>query len=72
VLIIGDMNISQRAFDIPYKFKELLLPNKLQSICFVTRKHRVTARDIIEWLENLASAKSQMHAFRGNFDIDMI
>ena len=32
VLIIGDMHIPQRAVDIPDKFKELLLPNKLQYV----------------------------------------
>ena len=32
VLIIGDMHIPQRSVDIPDKFKELLLPNKLQYV----------------------------------------
>jgi len=32
VLIIGDLHIPQRAVDIPDKFKELLLPNKLQYV----------------------------------------
>ena len=32
MLIIGDLHIPQRAVDIPDKFKELLLPNKLQYV----------------------------------------
>jgi len=32
VLIIGDLHIPQRSVDIPDKFKELLLPNKLQYV----------------------------------------
>ena len=31
-LIIGDLHIPQRAADIPDKFKELLLPNKMQYV----------------------------------------
>ena len=28
----------------------------------------IGSRETLEWLENLASAKSQMHATRGDFD----
>jgi vacuolar protein sorting-associated protein 29 len=31
-LIIGDLHIPQRAVDVPDKFKELLLPNKMQYV----------------------------------------
>ena len=31
-LIIGDIHIPQRATDIPEKFKDLLLPNKMQYV----------------------------------------
>ena len=31
-LIIGDIHIPQRAADIPEKFKDLLLPNKMQYV----------------------------------------
>jgi len=31
----------------------------------------IGSRETFEWLENLASAKSQMHAVKGDFDIDM-
>ena len=31
-LIIGDIHIPQRATDIPDKFKDLLLPNKMQYV----------------------------------------
>ena len=55
VLIIGDLHIPQRAVDIPDKFKELLLPNKLQ---YVLSPGNIGSRETFEWLENLASAKS--------------
>ena len=55
VLIIGDVHIPQRAVDIPEKFKELLLPNKLQ---YVLSPGNIGSRETYEWLENLASAKS--------------
>lgn len=32
MLIIGDLHIPQRSVDVPDKFKELLLPNKLQYV----------------------------------------
>ena len=31
-LIIGDIHIPQRATDIPDKFRDLLLPNKMQYV----------------------------------------
>ena len=54
-LIIGDIHIPQRAADIPDQFKELLLPNKMQ---YVLSPGNVGSRETLEWLENLASAKS--------------
>ena len=65
VLIIGDLHIPQRAIDIPDKFKELLLPNKMQ---YVLSPGNIGSREMVEWLQNLASAKSQTHIVRGDFD----
>ena len=54
-LIIGDLHIPQRAIDVPDKFRELLLPNKMQ---YVLSPGNIGSRETFEWLENLASAKS--------------
>merc|ERR1712226_1183662 len=54
-----------RATDIPDKFKDLLLPNKMQ---YVISTGNVGSRETIEWLENLAAAKSQAHIVKGDFD----
>ena len=54
-MIIGDVNIPMRASDIPAKFKELLVPGKMQ---YVLSTGNIGSRDTNEWLENLASAKS--------------
>ena len=42
-LIIGDIHIPQRATDIPDKFKDLLLPNKMQ---YVISPGNVGSRDV--------------------------
>ena len=47
MLIIGDIHIPQRAVDIPEKFKELLLPNKLQ---YVLSTGNVGSREVIGFL----------------------
>ena len=80
-LIIGDLHIPQRAVGVHDQFKELLLPNKMQ---YVLCPGNIGSKEVSyiivfsynfsylfqtqEWLESLASAKSQMHAVRGEFD----
>lgn len=54
-----------RATDIPDKFKDLLLPNKMQ---YVISTGNVGSRETVDWLENLAAAKSQAHIVRGDCD----
>jgi vacuolar protein sorting-associated protein 29 len=49
-LIIGDLHIPQRAVDIPDKFKELLLPNKLQ---YVLSPGNIGSREVILRNNNL-------------------
>ena len=64
-LIIGDLHIPQRSSDIPEKFKDLLVPGRMQ---YVLSTGNIGSRETTEWLENLASAKSQMHTVKGDFD----
>ena len=63
--MIGDIHIPQRASAIADSFKELLLPNKMQ---YVISPGNIGSKEVQEWLESLASAKSQMHAVKGEFD----
>ena len=77
-LVIGDLHIPQRASAVAEQFKELLLPNKMQ---YVLSPGNIGSKEVSiinltcniclkiqEWLESLASAKSQMHAVKGEFD----
>jgi len=78
-LIIGDIHIPQRAAEIHEKFKELLLPNKMQyvlspgnvgsrEVSLLTQPNHISFSQTVDWLENLAAAKSQAHIVKGDFD----
>ncbi|CAG9313155.1 unnamed protein product [Blepharisma stoltei] len=62
VLLIGDLHIPQRAVDLPEKFKELLVPGKVQHI-FCTGN--IGSREYSDWLKGLAS---NVNITRGDFD----
>ncbi len=47
------------------QFRDLLLPNKMQ---YVLSPGNLGSKEVQEWLESLAAAKSQMHAVAGEFD----
>ena len=61
-LAIGDFHIPQRALDLPDKFKELLVPGKVQHI-FCTGN--IGNRETTDWIKTLAS---DIHLVRGDFD----
>jgi len=50
-LIIGDFHIPMRATDIPDKFKELLVPNKVHNVICTGN---VGSKDQIDWLKSLS------------------
>jgi len=51
VLIIGDAHIPMRATDIPEKFKELLVPNKVQ---YVLCTGNIGSKETTDWLKSLS------------------
>ena len=65
MLVIGDLNIPHREIEVPDKFKELLMPNKMQ---YVLCPGNFGSRETMEWLQSLGSAKSNSHFVRGDFD----
>ncbi|OMJ87215.1 hypothetical protein SteCoe_11141 [Stentor coeruleus] len=62
VLLIGDLHIPQRSVDLPDKFKELLVPGKVQHILCTGN---VGNREHSDWLKSLAA---NVHFARGDFD----
>lgn len=62
VLLIGDLHIPQRAVDLPEKFKELLVPGKVQHIVCTGN---IGNREHSDWLKGLAT---EVHIVRGDFD----
>jgi len=50
-LIIGDFHIPMRATEIPEKFKDLLVPNKMQHVICTGN---VGAKESIDWLKGLS------------------
>jgi len=62
VLLIGDLHIPQRSVDIPEKFKELLVPGKMQHVLCTGN---VGNREHVDWLKNLAG---NVHIVRGDMD----
>ena len=62
VLFIGDLHIPQRSVDLPEKFKELLVPGKVQHIICTGN---IGNREHTDWLKSLAA---NVHFVRGDFD----
>eukprot|EP00013_Stygamoeba_regulata_P020532 CAMPEP_0177659960 /NCGR_PEP_ID=MMETSP0447-20121125/17740_1 /TAXON_ID=0 /ORGANISM="Stygamoeba regulata, Strain BSH-02190019" /LENGTH=211 /DNA_ID=CAMNT_0019164903 /DNA_START=68 /DNA_END=703 /DNA_ORIENTATION=+ len=62
VLVIGDAHIPHRAASIPPKFKDLLVPGKLQHV--ICTGNMCTK----ETLDYLSSIASDVHVVRGDFD----
>ena len=62
VLIIGDFHLPMRAVDIPDKFKELLVPGKIQHVICTGN---VGNRETLDWLRTLCG---DFHIVRGDFD----
>lgn len=59
------MHIPHRSIGIPEKFKELLIPGKVQ---YVVCPGNPGSHETVDWLTSLASSKSNCHFTRGDFD----
>ena len=63
--MIGDLHIPHREIEIPEKYKELLIPGKVQHVICPGNPGN---QETIDWLYSLASAKSNCHFTKGDFD----
>ena len=67
-LVIGDMHIPHRAADLPTKFKELLVPGKIQHVICTGN---LCSKDALDWLKGLCGGgTSALHVVEGDFDDD--
>merc|ERR1711916_217827 len=62
VLVIGDLHIPLRAHDIPDKFKQLLVPNKLQHVLCTGN---LCTKEVYDYFKTLAP---DVHVVKGDFD----
>ena len=64
VLLVGDMLVPQRIYDISEKFKTLLTPNKINHILCLGN---MGSSESYEWLKTLSS---NFHCVKGDYDYD--
>ena len=64
VLLIGDAHIPMRAIEIPAKFKEMLVPNKVQHVLCTGN---LGNKETVDWVKGLSS---NIHIVSGDFDLD--
>ena len=62
VLVLGDMHIPERKSAIPSKFRDILVPGKIQHILCTGN---ITGRETLDFLRNLAG---DVHVVRGQCD----
>ena len=65
VLLIGDAHIPQRSVEVPSKFKEMLVPNKVQHVLCTGN---LGNKETTDWVNSLSS---NIHIVRGDFDTDL-
>jgi len=61
-LIIGDFHIPMRATDIPDRFKELLVPNKVHNVICTGN---VGSKETLDWLKGLSD---NFYMVKGDYD----
>ena len=64
VLLVGDMLVPQRIYDISEKFKTLLTPNKINHILCLGN---MGSNESYEWLKTLSN---NFHCVKGDYDFD--
>jgi len=65
VLLIGDTHIPQRTVEVPAKFKEMLVPGKVQHVLCTGN---LGNRETWDWVNTLSAS---VHTVRGDFDTDL-
>jgi hypothetical protein len=63
VLVIGDLHIPIRSHDLPFKFKKLLVPGKIQQVLLTGN---VCDGETLEWLRGICNG--DVRAARGDWD----
>jgi len=63
VLILGDFHIPSRAIDIPDKFKQILLPDKVHNVICTGN---IGSRPVREWLKGLSN---NFVLIKGDYDV---
>jgi len=61
-LIVGDFHIPTRALDVPDKFKDLLLPNKVHNVICTGN---VGSKETVDWLKGLSNS---FYMSKGDYD----
>ena len=64
VLLVGDMLVPQRIYDISEKFKALLTPNKINHILCLGN---MGSNESYEWLKTLSN---NFHCVKDDYDFD--
>lgn len=62
VLVIGDLHIPHRTYDLPSKFKKLLVPGKIQQILCTGN---VCDKETYEWFRTISP---DVHVVKGDYD----
>ena len=62
VLVVSDLHLPERASSIPSKFRELLVPGKIQHVLCAGN---LTSKEGVDFLRNLAG---DVHVVRGESD----
>lgn len=63
VLVIGDLHIPIRSHDLPFKFRKLLVPGKIQQVLLTGN---VCDGETLEWLRGICNG--DVRATRGDWD----
>ncbi|VDL73560.1 unnamed protein product [Nippostrongylus brasiliensis] len=66
VLLIGDLHIPHREYNLSPKFRKLLVPNKMQHVLCTGN---LCNRESVDYLRSLSS---DVHVVRGEFDDDAL
>lgn len=63
VLVIGDLHIPVRCHDLPFKFKKLLVPGKIQQVLLTGN---LCDSETLDWLRSICNG--DVRAVRGDWD----
>ena len=62
VLVLGDFHIPHRAAEVPAKYREMITPNKINTVICTGN---MGSREIHDWAKSLSN---NFHAVKGDFE----